>query len=119
MTITEFLDQRLAEDEAAAAAADTGTVWVASKYGDGVCHEGGAQIVVGTYGYMDDGTAEHITRHQPARELREAAAKRAIIAAYHSTDPTLGPDYWIGLDTAISALASAYSGHPDYQADWA
>lgn len=71
--------------------------------------------------------APHIARHDPARALREVAAKRRLIGRYRAAlaaraaddDP---PDY----DPALGALygqmcdeATVWSDHPDYRAEWA
>lgn len=101
MTITEFLEARIAEDEAAANAyakvpplqVFNGSTWV-----------GG---------------------YDPARVLAECAAKRCIVnvycamAANHPADGSIG---WYQVDayeTVLRTLAGVYAGHPDYQEEWA
>jgi len=85
-----------------------------------------------------DVISEHIARHDPARVLREVAAKRAI-AADHAAGhaPNIGPhkgrpccrscgalddDPYLAepwpCDT-IRALAAMWSDHGDYRAEWA
>jgi hypothetical protein len=66
----------------------------------------------------------------PARVLREVDAKRKILAEYQavlddargvgesSRRPRLYGRY-DGLDHALKALAAVWSGHPDYDPDWA
>ena len=56
----------------------------------------------------------HIARHDPARVLRDVAAKRRILGWANS--PAL-PDYETGY--VLDALAAAYSDHPDWRAQWA
>lgn len=68
MNIAEFITARLAEDEAAAEAAE------------GTCHFDGSS---------ED--ADHYERHDPARVLREITAKRAILAD-HQIKPAAYPD---------------------------
>ncbi|UXM92517.1 DUF6221 family protein [Paenarthrobacter sp. JL.01a] len=135
MTITEFLQARIAEDEALATKAARGS--------DGEWHRGhgwmpdedecrveGDSIVIYDEGGHDPNQAEHIARHDPARVLAECAAKRAIIelhrrlfAAPHSicnrcTDYTTGDADDYPCDT-LCALATIYKDHPDYQQEWA
>lgn len=111
MTVTEFLEARIAEDEAAAER--------------GGWHNGGATFANDNYGCL---------LVQPARVLAECAAKRAIIEqaseatsdryrtigsfcvtqaeieAEEATDPG---------ELILKALAAVYSDHPDYDKDWA
>jgi hypothetical protein len=112
MDINEFLEARIAEDEAAAEEATSGPwEWTAetSEWGD--CGpnletvaklppypDGSASpvtMVIGSWGHdangisIEDGDKAHIVRHDPARVLAECAAKRAIMAEHglydHST----------------------------------
>ncbi|TSD47967.1 hypothetical protein FFI94_018805 [Rhodococcus sp. KBS0724] len=112
MTIVEFLEARLAEDEAVALACidgpPDGGSWPDSRY--------------------EARTAEliHSRRHDPARALREVAAKRAILTEYvnenwvqeqgHRTAWTEGGQ--AARETALRLFASIYSDHPDYQSEW-
>lgn len=111
MTITEFLEARIAEDEAVAKAAQQGRWYMAQNpdYGfdEGIwvetsdVHEivcmrdagwsiltndvivTGEQVVpLGPSKDWQDGP--HIARHDPSRVLAECAAKRAIIRSYRS-----------------------------------
>ena len=83
--------------------------------------------------------ARHIARHDPARVLREIAAKRAIVAAHHPETPSKyghdvlrcavcqtergvwaedrHADPWPCL--TLRHLAAVWSDHPDYRAEWA
>lgn len=102
MTITEFLEARIAEDEAAANAyakvpplqVFNGSTWV-----------GG---------------------YDPARVLAECAAKRAIIKLAEDVESmdTQISNEWGGpndgtADEILAALAAVYADHPDYQDEWA
>jgi hypothetical protein len=63
--------------------------------------------------------ADHIARFDPARVLKEAAAKRALLDAYEAAreaGSTVG--YREGLRHALRSLASAYAGHDDYREEW-
>lgn len=80
--------------------------------------------------------AEHIVRHDPARVLREVAAKRAILdratwahkIAYDNQDAprdfTDASDrgyrlgQWHGYKAALTALVAVYSDHADYRIEW-
>jgi hypothetical protein len=109
ITLTDFLLQRIAEDEAVARAAISATgesPWQASSY----------RVVV------DDGfevadasvpSATHIARHDPARVLAECAAKRAIVEC--ATDQHTGG---IEFDSILRALASVYADHESFDPRW-
>jgi hypothetical protein len=63
----------------------------------------------------------HVVRHDPARELREVEADRAIIARYefelsHGKDAS-GPVCWAFYE-AIKLRAAVHSDHPAYKAEW-
>lgn len=139
MTIVEFLEARLAEDEAVArACADADhegpELRVRIVRGEGMYVFGPHEIAPsGRFGYEEDARTRHFERHDPARILREIAAKRAILAQEeaarsqfeHVKTSTTYPaiEVLIGqvaaLATVIRHLASAYSDHPDYQQEWA
>lgn len=85
--------------------------------------------------YFNRADAEHIARHDPARVLREVAAKRAILAehkhapaterstddfgceicAYDRGDCVL---YGWGWCKTVRLLAAPYADHPDYDESW-
>lgn len=152
--IVKFLEARLAEDEAIALKAggseaewlyraeydnETGNevVWANSRSEDNF---GGSAKPFVTYrrhvtmdheGCLpavdeDDGT--HIARHDPARILREVAAKRAIVKAYEDADIRAHDTYGgyedilngesNGLERALELLTATYSNHPDFDPDW-
>jgi len=94
--------------------------------------------------HMTDSYGEHIVANQPARVLREVAAKRVIIKQYRAAlryrkaqadatsdwaagkrakpRPALdGPDLRPlipGLEEALRLLATAYSVHSEYDPEW-
>jgi len=136
MTITEFLEARIAEDEAAAKAATPGPwEWEPETDGWGDCgpdlvtvaklppYPDGSQspveTVIGSWGHDANGItvepadAQHIARHDPARVLAECAAKRAIIELSVNWD-----GFTRNVDV-LRALAAVYADHPDYQEAWA
>ena len=78
---------------------------------------------------VSDADREHIARHDPARVLRDVAAKRAIIDRAEfvnghgpAVDHTRALDMQIGgsaaLHDVMRVLAAAYSDHPDYRPEW-
>lgn len=100
MTIIEFLEARIAEDEAAARGAAEGLAgsgldWVVAgqrqvRYVNGagdmyvavtVAHPAGPYERIRVM-RDDSTTAAHIARHDPARVLAECAAKRAIMGGH-------------------------------------
>lgn len=129
MDIAEFLTARLDEDEAAAKAAGSAP-WVAdiprsvhvsfkARAENKHAFRGQGYIA----GVENAGAQTHIARHDPARVLREVAAKRAIIEAHG-----LHPDPCDAHDPAtmksepcevLVQLATVHSDHPDYQQEWA
>jgi len=111
--LVAFLNARLDEDEAAARAAASGP-WMSDT---GV-----------------DAVAKHIARHDPARVLREVAAKRAIVEFY--IEPPNGirtgnievlsaeresgsaPRVLTVIEAIALDLAAVWSDHPDYNPAW-
>jgi hypothetical protein len=125
VNITEFLEARIAEDEAAARAASPGP-WRTNAEATEVFALDDITVAEGfaLSGAQLRATTKHIARHDPARMLAECAAKRAIIKDWE--DPN-GDGVWEGYDygcalttdRAARALAAIYSDHPDYQQEWA
>jgi len=126
-----FLAARLDEDEAAAREASEGP-WSSVGYDADSWSlvaqlEGGREVI--SRSGSDD--AAHIARHDPARVLREVAAKRAIIEL---ADEASGWDMSVDLDRRVGArdimeepyvgdlilrqMAQAYNDHPDYNPEW-
>lgn len=106
MTIVEFLEARITEDERKAEA--------------GGYHNGGGVFANDNYGCL---------LVQPSRILAECAAKRAIIkslvstAAAHSAETRIDQKLVLaGMDTglrlALTSLTAPYSDHPDYREEW-
>lgn len=153
-TLIEFLTARLARDEAAAQATlidvDGSGDWrpderpvaltvdlyrvrdvnarpvveaVKSLYGD----EGPAEPL-----YVDgEAVAAHVARHDPARVLREVAAKRAILELADEAsglDMQVDHEFRVGErdtkeepyvgDLILRQLAQAYSDHPEFDPEW-
>lgn len=119
MTITEFLEARIAEDEAMA----NRSVQFGSK--------GAALLSLGSK------DAPPVLVLHPVRILAECAAKRAIIDAHPVTtnvvevstrikpgfacETCFSHDAWVedsGYCDTLCALAAVYADHPDYQQEW-
>jgi Family of unknown function (DUF6221) len=116
--LAAFIEARLDEDEAMAKAA--------YQHGPNPTQplappEGSWWPVVRLMERLGSGTyndANHIARHDPARVLREVAAKRAIVAE-HGRD-NFGCQSCQGDQRCpIPFLAAIWSDHPDYRAEWA
>ena len=142
--LTAFLKTRLDEDEAAAVAAAHDSARLAGRgtwsteLGTIVTDaEDPDWAICDLTPFVDDEClARHIARHDPARVLREVAAKRAILAQHGWFIPDVG---WskgerccnccgAGMDDVyltapwpcetVKALAAIWSYHPDYREEW-
>jgi len=146
LTITEFLEARISEDEKQAAALLKDLEGeVAESYAGAVDERGPftpqrllsakmwAQFA-GQSKWRNFAEGQHIAYlADPARVLAECAAKRAIIKSYQScvyaeaaTDITkeFGVKLTVsgmvkGLELAIKSLATTYRDHADYREEWA
>lgn len=131
MTITEFLEARITEDESDARAASPGP-W---KW-DGEAAEDEAFLygpnddaVLFAYGVHSQGFLEcsgedraHIARNNPTRVLAECAAKRQIIdlhKAFGEQNERGAKAMWFATGGVLKILATVYDDHPDYQQEWA
>jgi len=131
MTITEFLEARIAEDEAVARECLLPKNLV--PYGDdripAIKPEEWGSLVDN---YLGGPMGKHCARHDPARVLAECAAKRAIVAmgrwavlSGHTTGDNCGLSdqdthntAMVGLEV-LAVISSVYSSHPDYRQEWA
>ena len=133
MTIVEFLEARLDEDEEIARDA-AGWDSSGSVRDEGLWRRDGVNSVIDSSRRMvvfgdgsapDDSKATHIAHYDPARALAEVAAKRGILEAHAGRSPrssdfcricedpyTYGPEAW-PCDT-VRYLASIYKDHPDF-----
>ena len=138
MTITEFLQARLDETEAAAkAATEVDGQWFTPGPGAGewavrqnkAIVDCPAGIVVFDEGCPTDEQAAHIASHDPARVLRQVEAGRKILAMYIEAEKNRPQGYYgyeegemrgeaDALLLAVKALAEAWSDHPDYWSEW-
>jgi hypothetical protein len=139
-TLTEFLEARLAEDEAAARATlidvDGSGYWRADERPVALTvdlyrvRDINARPVVeavkSLYGdegpagplYVDgEAVAAHVARHDPARVLREVTAKRKIISWVLLWPMRPSPPS--SVDGLLELLALPYADHPDFREEWA
>ena len=119
MTIVEFLEARLAEDELMASAAIDGAAdWhVFYTYRD-VKDGDGHYVVLADSRYPTVGQAAHIARHSPARVLRQCEAARAVIADFLRLDALGDLPGRSATETTLRQLAFAYSDHADFERAW-
>lgn len=120
MTVVEFLQARLADDELTALAATDGSPRWRSRYDyRDVKDEQGHYVVQADTRHPSLEQAAHIARHCPDRVLTEVAAKRALIADYLRLDAA-GDLLARGVvENILRLLCSAYSDHKDYNPSWA
>jgi hypothetical protein len=119
MTIIEFLNARIAEDEAAESRKyriyvekineDFGECSVEYIGTDTVMISG--QDVVRQCMYAVEFHAQYTQPDPDQRMLAECAAKRALVENYARYEMYYGPNLF-------RILAAVYSDHPDYQDEW-
>jgi uncharacterized protein DUF6221 len=119
MTIVEFLEARLAEDELTAhAATDASADWQPYYDYRDVKDLEGHFVVQADSRHPTTAQAAHIARHSPARALRECEAKRAIIADFLRRDALGDLPGRSAVEDTLKALSAVYSHHPDYDPAW-
>lgn len=148
MTITEFLEARIVEDEAAARAATLGDWWYdptkvnSVDRGEAVFagQRGLHAVTIASTGPADDpasmADAAHIARHDPARVLAECAAKRRIVELHRDLERVVvdaDSDEHLRLTgggecsechhktmpcPTLRHLAVVHADHPDYDEAW-
>lgn len=119
MTIVEFLEARLAEDELTAnAAIDGAGDWhVLYAYRD-VKDGDGRYVVLADRQYPTVGQAAHIARHSPARILRQCEAARLVIAEFLRLDALGEVADRSAIEEVLRQLASVHSDHADFDPIW-
>jgi hypothetical protein len=140
--LAEFLSARLEEDEAVARGAQRGP-WLAREAKTAECDElaivtaDGGTVVDSGYeggGVWSQPDADHITRHDPARVLREVEAGRARLALMieahaemdrlladktsSTADCALAVGRARGATVAVKHDAAVHAAHPDYMPEW-
>lgn len=142
--IVEFLTARLDEDEQLAHAAcgfhdfkpygasksKVYTWWLRAEPGAGepedILRRRSGQVVA-VIRYLD--AAAHIARHDPARVLREVAAKRRVLERHYADDDGSCVGCHFANDETrwaedieecpeLRDMASVYDDHPDYEQAW-
>jgi hypothetical protein len=119
MTLVEFLEARLAEDELLASAAVDGTAdWhVLYSYRD-IRDGDGRYVVLADSRYPTAGQAAHIARHSPARILRQCEAARALIAEFLRFEALEDLSGLSASEAALKQLAAVHVDHPDFDLAW-
>lgn len=147
MELIEFLAARLAEDERIALAASPGP-WSENAEADQIVAVDGIAVADGfaLSGQQLRATVSHIARNDPARVLREVAAKQRIAELHEivwrdisyiedgsevqKETPVCGlcvprhsafmsrSEIPEGPCATVRLLASVYSDHPDYLKEW-
>lgn len=119
MTLLEFLQARLTEDELTALAAIDGSpAWRSSLDFRDVKDDNGRFVIEADRKHPSVGQAAHIARHCPSRVLAEVEAKRLVIADYLRTDAggdLLERDI---VESVLRHMSSVYADHPDYNPSW-
>jgi hypothetical protein len=119
MTLVEFLEARLAEDELMATAAIEGAAdWhVFYAYRD-VKDGDGHYVVLADAQCPTAGQAAHIARHSPARVLRQTEAARVVIAEFLRLDVLGDLAGRAVAETALKQLAAVHRDHDEFDPAW-
>lgn len=126
MDIVAFIEARLEEDAAAAAAASPGKWSTECHQWNYLWHvrdQGGHELMKDKW--TDSGfqhaDALHIARHDPERVLRQADSLARLARSFASVLRAFYPEEDAGhLAVAIflEPLAAVWADHPDYNPDW-
>lgn len=139
MTIEEFIEARLSEDQQAARAAaeqdGEGESWRVRKVrDDGMFVWGEHQAIPPNgkgerLGLLDDAQTRFVESHDPARVLRQVAMVRAMMRHAEEAgsldmtvenDRSVGPRTWPYIDDLMRRdIAAIWCDHPDYRPEWA
>jgi hypothetical protein len=119
MSIVEFLEARLAEDELTASAAIDGTAdwYVLYSYRD-IKDGDGRYVVLADSQYPTVGQAAHIARHSPARVLRQCEAARTVIAEFLRVDVLGDLPGRSAMEIVLRQLACVHCEHADFDPAW-
>src|SRR4029078_13200780 len=119
MTLTEFLEARLAEDELIAQAAIDGDAeWYALYTYRDVKDGEGHYVVLPASRYPTVEQAAHIARHNPAHVLRQCEAVRALIAQFLRLDGLGDVAGRSAAENVLRQLACVYSDDADLEQNW-
>lgn len=119
MSLVEFLEARLAEDELTANAAIDGAAdWhVLYSYRD-IKDGDGRYVVLADSRYPTVGQAAHIARHGPARILRQCEAARELIAEFLRLEALGDLPGRSAAENPLKQLALVHLDHPDFDQAW-
>ena len=127
--LVDFLRARLDDDEQTAreAAKIDGDQWSVAGPSSNDPDRVEGNTGWGAVGYdMVEPVVHHVARHDPARVLREVAAKRAILERYAVSvkEAELSAGGWAdgydrALELCVRSVAAVYADHPAYRAEWA
>ena len=119
MTLTEFLEARIAEDELTAYAAIEGAAeWHALYAYRDIKDDDGHYIVQADTRCPTPEQAAHIARHSPARILRQCEAGRAVIAQFLRLDAIGDLAGLSATEDALRQLAFVHCDHADFDQSW-
>jgi Family of unknown function (DUF6221) len=119
MTVVEFLEARLAEDELTANAATDGSLdWHALYSYRDVKDGEGHYVVLADSQHPTVGQAAHIARHSPARILRQCEGARALIAEFLRLVALGDLPGRSATEAALKQLASDHADHVDFDKTW-
>ena len=124
MTLAEFLNARLDEDEAQA------RDLIESEAASAVWDEPHSGVLLtgppthddtwdGTHSIGDSRITRFIARHDPARVLREVEARRSIIRMYQDAVAEASSEVVEWMLAVVATECRVYSDHADYDPDWA
>ncbi|MFD7661098.1 DUF6221 family protein [Streptomyces sp. NPDC059788] len=138
--LTQFLRDRLGEDEAAARATTERQPydeWDAAGAGDDsdsrLSHWEVVKIARPHATPAAKSVSEHIARHDPARVLAEVDAKRRLLVVHAKSSSydgcvicddgndscgCMGGAHWEYPCDTVKLLALSYADHPDYRQEW-
>lgn len=115
MTLTEFLLQRIADDEAAA------------RHVADLCQDSHFASIVRDHAELAAGDCPSwISDYDPARVLAECEAKRRIVEFYGDREVSVALSNEASaevyaaesIERAMQFLAAVYADHPDFRDEW-
>lgn len=119
--LVEFVEARLADDERIAREVEQRGPWAVSEYEGSLYETDYGVFALGPYGGSVVG-GEHVVRHDPARVLRDVAAKRRLLAlakTHLRFDEHHPSPFYAGFgETMLISLAAPFADHPDYSSEW-
>jgi hypothetical protein len=119
ISLLEFLQARLTEDELTAlAAVDGSPKWMSSLTFRDVKDEHGHFVIEADPRHPSLEQAAHIARHSPHRVLTDIDAIRDVIADYLSLDAIGELRERNAIEGVLRRFCAVHSDHPDYNPDW-